>query len=273
MRRIQSLIAELWRRQGPFVSHHVGDMPWRLYQHLRKLDEVRIRLWLRGTATVAFGWHWIKDDAVDFEVHPDHLDLVADVVGWAGARDVWILDRRPELIARVEALGHARTDSERTSEHHVRDLTAAVGDPALPAGYRLRTVREGDLARRVAVHRAAFAPSRVVPRGYARVMRAWPYRRSLDHVIEGPDGSFAAFCLAWLDRANRVGLLEPVGTHPDHQRRGLATAVCLGALGSLRQAGARLALVNSITGSAATSLYERLGMRSVARHIALRRDA
>ena len=52
----------------------------------------------------------------------------------------------------------------------------------------------------------------------------WPYRADLDCVVEAPDGSLVAYCLAWLDDANRVGELEPVGTHPDYRRRGLAVS-------------------------------------------------
>ena len=271
LRLMQALVADLWRTQAPFVEHHIGDLPWQLYQHLNKLNEVRIRLWLAGDSAIAWGWHWLKDDALSFEVHPAHIDLVDELVAWADTREVWTIDRQPAICGRVEALGYRRAD-DAWYEHHVRDLAAKVEDPVLPAGYGVRTVRAGDLARRVAVHRAAFAPSRVVPRSYGRVMRAWPYRMDLDHVIEAADGTFAAFCLAWLDEANGVGLLEPVGTHPDHRRRGLAAAVCSAALGALRASGATLAIVDSVGGSPATALYESIGMHPAARHLVFRRS-
>lgn len=44
------------------------------------------------------------------------------------------------------------------------------------------------------------------------VTAEWPYRASLDCVIEATDGRFAADVLAWPDDENGVGLLEPVGT-------------------------------------------------------------
>lgn len=215
---------------------------------------------------MAWGWLWRDQGALDFEVHPERLDLLPEVIAWAKPRTVWALDRRPELTEIITSLGYAPSD-EPGYEHHVREIRGEIEGPRLPDGYTLRTAGDGELTKRVEVHRSAFAPSRLVPRSYSRVMRAWPYRRDLDHVVEAPGGDFAAFCLAWLDEANGVGLFEPVGTHPEHRRRGLATAVCLGALRSLRRVGATRAIVNSRSGGAATRLYERIGMPSIARNV------
>jgi ribosomal protein S18 acetylase RimI-like enzyme len=169
-------------------------------------------------------------------------------------------------IARLQAHGYERIDGE-VSNHMVLSVDGELDEPEVPDGYRLRTVRPGDVERRVEVHRAAFAPSRVVPESYARLQQEWPYRSDLDHVIEAPDGTFAAFCLAWLDEENRAGLLEPVGTHPAHRRRGLATAVCRGAVRALRAAGAAVAVVGSVDPSPAETVYEKIGFRSVTRHV------
>ena len=109
---------------------------------------------------------------------------------------------------------------------------------------------------------------------YASVRAAWPYRQDLDCVVEAPDGSIAAYALAWLDEANGVGELEPVGTHEAHQRRGLGRAVNLFALQRLRDAGATLALV-ACRGDAAypipRRLYESVGFREQYRTLAFRR--
>ncbi|WP_414636129.1 GNAT family N-acetyltransferase [Amycolatopsis sp.] len=111
--------------------------------------------------------------------------------------------------------------------------------PALPAGYRARPIRsEEDLPGRVAVHRAAWHPSRVTTGSYRDVMAAWPCRADLDWVVKTPDGSLVANCLIWLDERNRVGELEPVGTDPRFRRKGLSRAVCLAALHALRATGA-----------------------------------
>ena len=132
-----------------------------------------------------------------------------------------------------------------------------------------------DVAARVAVHRAAFDPSRVTEESYARVMAEWPYRPDLDCVVVAPDGSFASYALGWIDEANRTGLLEPVGTHPDHRRRGLARAACRLALRQLRATGATKALVGS-RGDAAypvpSLLYEAIGFRELTRSLIYARD-
>ena len=92
------------------------------------------------------------------------------------------------------------------------------------------TVGPGDLAERVAIHRDVWEPSRVTESSYRGVMVEWPYRGSLDCVVEAPDGRFAAYCLVWPDDENRVGELEPVGVREEFRRRGLGAAVCTFAL-------------------------------------------
>ena len=115
-----------------------------------------------------------------------------------------------------------------------------VESAQLPDGYRLRNVAgDADLERRVDVHRAAFHPSKVTVPAYRHLRTLPPYREELDLVVEAPDGSFAAYALVWLDEENGVGELEPVGTHPAHQRLGLGKAVCLEACRRLRGSGCR----------------------------------
>jgi ribosomal protein S18 acetylase RimI-like enzyme len=138
----------------------------------------------------------------------------------------------------------------------------------------LRHALADDLERRVAVHRAAWHPSRVTVESHRDVTSAYPYRPDLDCVVEAPDGSFAAYCLAWADEEIGVGELEPVGTDPRFARRGLAAAVCTFALVRLREHGARTAIVYA-RGDAAypgpLRLYESIGFRAVMRSVTFRR--
>jgi ribosomal protein S18 acetylase RimI-like enzyme len=106
-------------------------------------------------------------------------------------------------------------------------------------------------------------------------MRTWPYRKELDWLVVAPDGTPAAFCLVWLDEHNRVVVLEPVGTDPDHRRRGLARAAILGALHAARRLGATSARVCARGDDdypSARATYQSLGFRRFARNVTFERS-
>jgi predicted N-acetyltransferase YhbS len=154
-------------------------------------------------------------------------------------------------------------------------LTRSLDDlpaPVVPPGYRLACIRTREQAiGRVEAHRAAFAPSDLTLTQYERVRRTWPYRAELDRIVQTDAGEVVAFCTAWLDEQNAAGLLEPVGTVPAYQRRGLARAICLDALHALREAGARTGQVGFAT-VAAEATYRSLGFEHLATEPVYRRE-
>ncbi len=58
---------------------------------------------------------------------------------------------------------------------------------------------------------------------------------------------------------NRIGMLEPVGTHPDHQRRGLGRVVVREGLRRLATLGATVAYVGCADSKPAGCLYRSVG--------------
>lgn len=69
-----------------------------------------------------------------------------------------------------------------------------------------------------------------------------------------------AFTVSWHDALNRIGLLEPVGTHPDHRRIGLGKALVLHAMHQMKAAGMTHATVaNAGTNAASRALYKACG--------------
>jgi ribosomal protein S18 acetylase RimI-like enzyme len=274
LRAMQDLVAECWRLEGPFVASTIGDLPWWMYQHLNKLDEVRAGLVEEDGRCVAWGWLW---DAADLrtlfqQTHPDRRELLADLLDWSDAREVMALEHDRASVELLESRGYV-LDGEHWSHHMARSLHD-LPEPHVHDGYELRAVRgEEEVVARAESHRAAWEPSRVVPESYLQVMRAWPYRFELDWVAVAPDGTFAANCICWLDEANRIVEMEPVGTHPEHRRRGLASAVCLGALRAARELGAETGLVYPVEGYPAVDLYASLGFRTISRHLTFRKRA
>jgi len=90
------------------------------------------------------------------------------------------------------------------------------------------------------------------------VQRAPLYRRDLDLVAVAPGGDLAAFCTLWFDDVTRTAAFEPVGTHPDHQRRGLGRALMAEGLRRVAGLGATLCTVGSYS-EPAGALYASLG--------------
>jgi ribosomal protein S18 acetylase RimI-like enzyme len=274
LRRMQRLVQDVWAVRGEKSAHHVGDLAWQRFQHVGRDPSWRTQLWQEGEHVTAYGWV-LEDDVLDFCVHPEHPELLDDVLAWAGAHETEVLDEDIHAIATLERCGYARAEADAPFFEFMKRELDELPDAPVPDGFVLRTVDLADIDGRVTAHRSAFNPSRVTVESYRNVMQTWPYRDDLDCVAVAPDGRIAAYCLAWLDDENRVGELEPVGTHADFRRLGLAAAVCAFALRRLSDEGSNLGIVYS-RGDAAYHapklLYESIGFRAHARTITFRRD-
>ena len=275
MHAVQTAILGRDRRHAATTP---GDLTWWLHQHPPG-DATPKRVVLFEEAGEAAAWAvlWLPV-TLTYGVHPDRQDAHDAVLDWFAASaegdeplDVAALEGDEATCTALEARGFRVAEDEGFLHHMAIDLTEEPAAPRLPDGYRLSHVDDATLASRVEAHRSAFDPSRVTVESYRTVTRTPPYRADLDVVALVPDGTVGAYALAWLEAANRVGELEPVGTHADHRRLGLARAVCLEALRRLRSLGAELGLVYSVDGRPSTALYESVGFRTIDRHVQYRR--
>jgi ribosomal protein S18 acetylase RimI-like enzyme len=256
---MQQLALEQRRLLGPRAPWHIGDIAWGLRQHEGRENEWKIRLWVEDGRVVA--WSWLKQDGRDrleHDVHRDYLHLLDEILAEPAARVAFAYEDDAESRAALER--HGFQGPEDPMHFLVRDLPESPEPPELPDGFRYRTVTAEDIPERVAIHREVWAPSRVTESSFAQVRAAWPYRETLDCVVEAPDGRFASYCLCWPDDEHRVGEFEPVGTRAEFRRRGLGAAVCTFALRRLYEEGGRQAIVYCAT-PAACALYESVGFR------------
>jgi ribosomal protein S18 acetylase RimI-like enzyme len=255
---MQQLSLAQRRLLGPRAPWHAGDIAWGLRQHTGREHEWRIRLWEDDGAVVA--WSWLKGATgnLEFDVLAGRAELLDEILDEPDATTAFAFEDDAETRAALAR--HGFVDPGEPMHFNVRDLLEPPEPPPLPDGFRYRTAGPGDLAERVAVHRDVWAPSRVTEESFANVMAEWPYRASLDCVVEAPDGRFAAYCLVWLEDENAVGELEPVGVREEFRRRGLGAAVCTFALRRLFEEGGRQAVVYCIT-EPACELYVSLGFR------------
>jgi ribosomal protein S18 acetylase RimI-like enzyme len=274
LRHMQAVVSAGWAARGALAPLHIGDLAWWVAQWEWPTADGpsgRRRLWFDGSTGQPVGWGWATSPSeFDFAVHPDRPDGAVhdEILAWArqclDPVETSALDRDEASEERLSAAGMYRGD--RYFIHLAVPLASLPPVPPRAApGYTVRAVRgPADLAHRVDVHRTVWHPSRVTAASYRNVMMTWPYRAELDWVAVAPDGSFASSALAWLDTGTGSVEFEPVGTHPDHRRRGLARAVCTAALLSARRLGARVGVVYCEPDSPAQALYESVGFRAVA---------
>ena len=212
-----------------------------------------------------------------FQFHPAHHkpELISEMLDAAEAqlpnqKD----DGKKELIVWVNAAddlmkglfterGYVR--SKYSAEHmRRRFFTTPIPDTVPQSGYTIRSLGdESELPARSWLSWKVFHPDEPDEKyegweWYKNVQRVPLYNRDLDIVAVAPDGELAAFCTVWVDEVTHTAVFEPVGTHPDHQKRGLGKAVMSEGLRRAQKLGATLATVSSY-GKAAHALYESMG--------------
>jgi len=246
------------------VTWHPGDFVWQLQPDYERAHP-EMRLWLVDGAVEQVSW-FTAPHKLWLETLPGSEHRVAEAIGKAE-----ILRRRtagddapPTLairafendtrrVATLESLGYRKGDPDGVWFR--RDLTEPLPEFALPEGMRLRDSIGVDPALRAAAHRDAWndlaeigikdAKSSFMTESYRAVAGAPVYDPSLDILVENADGLFVAGTICWADPATGMVIFEPVGTHGQFRRRGLARLAMLEALRRLQARGLKHAGVGT----------------------------
>jgi predicted N-acetyltransferase YhbS len=193
-----------------------------------------------------------------FQRHPGYDFLLPEMLDFAEANlrnrernllFIPIYDYDEAFQAVVRGRGYHRND-EYTLWDSVSTIQGELPEYTLPEGHRLQSMAdENDLERRRKAFGLGFNhpdpkewPSLLA---YQEMQKAPDYRKDLDLYVVAPDGEFAAFCVIWWDEHNHMAMLEPVGTVPEHRRKGLARAVVLEAIRRVAALSAEKVLVGS----------------------------
>lgn len=264
---------------------HVGDLSWWLF-YTTPEDDLRKYIYLWENASGLLGWcllspRWRTFDAF---VRPElrASSLMRDTVIWSierineivkicGGKDIrtiWILWTDQTFIALLESLGFRPTDS--CMYYLEFNLENALIEIPIPTGYEVRNVAGfSEIRQRSMASYQSFGSTMTFDdycTRYERFMRSPVYDPMLDLVVVTPDGDFASFCLIWLDLTNRVGLFEPVGTHPEYQHKGFGKVVLCEGLRRMKALGMHNAIVYVENDNPdALNLYESVGFRQVNR--------
>ncbi len=253
---------EVFRYSGNAGSELAGDRVWERF----------VRLWEDGGRLVGVA-HPEDGGDLHVQIDADHRYLENEMFAWgeehrspgqvAGALSTWVRAHDSHRREVLRSRGWKRIGLDGYTRR--RSLLTPLPAGPLPDGYLIRSLDlmgDRDAEGRAAVSRAAFGTTRTAE--MARVLASAPsYRPDLDLAAIAGDGTFAAYTTVWLDEVNRFGVLEPVGTHPDHRRIGLASAVMAEGMRRAAALGAETAYVGCGDDPGVNRLYEKVGFVDV----------
>jgi mycothiol synthase len=171
-------------------------------------------------------------------------------------------------VSLIERMGFVPA---RVFERMAMELSAPVLPEPAASGYYVRPLAGVDeVDAWNAVYNVAFRDHydfhAITRQQRLRYMEQPSHVPEFDLVAAALDGSMAAFC--WIIRRDEddggvTWVVDLVGTHPEHRRRGLAGALISAGLAGIQERGGRRVLleVDSNSPTGANRLYERLGFR------------
>jgi ribosomal protein S18 acetylase RimI-like enzyme len=203
---------------------------------------------------------------LSLQVHPDHRDLEDEMLDWAEKEwsaapraletSVWGTDSWCQRLLSERGW----KDAESAGFMRRYDTWMKVPDAPLPEGFRLTTMaEEGSVREFVEAVIGAFKHPGLGMEWFESKRSAPDYRDEWLIMAMSPEGRCASFCDARMDRERAYTEIDPVGTHPDFQRMGIAKACLAECLRRLREAGVRNAFIGSdVEPNPSNRLYDSL---------------
>jgi ribosomal protein S18 acetylase RimI-like enzyme len=271
---LKTFISSIMKQDMQRSYWHVGDLVWGIYQNTIYDPRKNVRLWENEPGEL-LGFAWINAKEVIIQIAPringsNEHDLLEQMLSWveehqqssaSGGNFLSFSAFEDDLPLKSLLLKHRYRREESHMLHMRKDLDQPIPSGILPGGWIIRHVAgEDEFAQRVALHREVWHPSKVTLEAY-RCMRTVPgYTPELDLVAVSDDGTFASYCICWLDPVSKIGEFEPVGTRAAYRGKGLGKALMLAGLRRLKATGMQTAIVYSVSSNeAARKLYESVG--------------
>ncbi len=193
------------------------------------------------------------------DVTPDQVVHVVDRglahAAECGFDEVDLEVDRADDVLRSVLFEHGFTIAEEGAVEAWFSADARPEISPIPEGYRLSTRAD---ATHGPHHMTSVVRSHTDPE--ERLRQTSLYRPDLDLVVHDQHGNVAAYGLFWHDPVTATGLVEPMRTEDDHQRRGLARHVLTAGVDLLAAVGAkRIKIVYEPANPAAGHLYRSVG--------------
>ncbi|NND84034.1 MAG: GNAT family N-acetyltransferase [Acidimicrobiia bacterium] len=267
---VRSLISELHASGPPGLAWEVRRWDGQRFHRadhdsFLEVWSERVHLWWEGDVLVG-AVHPEGPGEAFFQLRPTHRHLQAEMLDWAithlpheGRITVFCVDHDAHLRRLLDERGF--TDAGWGGVARLLTMSPhAPLPPSIAAGYRIRHTTPEETGAVASLISVAFGGRGDITEDLAAFTAHAPcFVREWDLVAEATDGSLAAYVGVSWDHDGDLGIFEPVCTHPDHQRRGLAKALMQHGLGLLHARGVGRACVDSGDPAAANALYESVG--------------
>ncbi|MFH8931032.1 GNAT family N-acetyltransferase [Streptomyces pristinaespiralis] len=254
-----------WQYEGAPMQLHPGDLGW-FWRSGAEATAAAVRTWRRDGRILAVG---LLDGPglLRLTIAPDARQdeelarqLAEDVSGpERGVLPAGKVNVEAPVGALVQDL--LSEDGWGTDEPWTplrRDLTEPVKDP----GVRIEVVGPEQAHVFATVLRAAFDGSRFTAERWHAMAAGLPYADARCLVAYDEAGGAAAVVTVWSAGPGRPGLLEPMGVHREHRRRGYGVAVTVAAAAALKELGSSSAIVCTPSSNAgAVATYRSAGFR------------
>ncbi len=239
----------------------------------------RVRLWETQGGRLVGAVHPDGEGMAFLQIHPDYRHIESEMISWAESHIARAAEggsqRRLTMFVYeydtwrrhlLEQRGFEKTDDWGVIRR-LRFGNKVLPPVEMPEGYTLRAARKDDPEEHqqfADLLNAAFNRDfhNALELHTFRTM-APCYRADLDLFAVAPDGSLAANVGVIYIEQVRAGLYEPVCTHPDHRRRGLAQALMWEGMHRLKKMGATEVTVGTGTMVPANRMYESVGFPEI----------
>lgn len=280
-----------WQDEGARPQLHPGDLGW-FWRYGAPATAAAVRTWSADGRIVAAGpldgpgllrlatapdlrrdERLARRLAADLD-EPDRGVLPAGTTCVEAPADALVRDLLAErgwvADERWTPLRHDLSHAEPVEAGGPRDVRPDAGAPDL----RIEVVGPERAAVRAAVQRAAFDGSTFTAEHWHAMASGVQYADARCLVGYDERDAAVAMVTVWSAGRGRPGLLEPVGVHREHRRRGHGTAIVRAAVAALRGMGASSAVVCTPSArTAAVATYRSAGFRALPGLPDLRRDA
>lgn len=216
-----------------------------------------IRLW-EDASGMLVGFTLVEGSNIAFDISSQvpFEDLARHMIDWM-VNKLASTGESSALVGELET-GCREEDTQRSALleqqgfiaqpvrtlHFIRRLNESISTPHLPEGFLIRPiVGEEEAEALVELHHDAHGTENMTVEFRLSMMRTPEYDRELDLVAVSPKGQLAANVMChYSSEENRlcnqkVGYTDPVATHPDFQRKGLANALLLAGFSRLKERG------------------------------------